>query len=182
MMAAVVLITAAIFMIFILRPKQAQMQDLNRQMDEVRESLNNIKRIIGDSRDLGEGILRLRSEESALAAKFIRPENVGDLLGVLSEGARQFGVEVVSMQPSELKVCYGPKGETLRLDNSECNKASIDMDVLGSYRSLVDYIGSLEVQEAPFVLVRRFDIEKQQSSSSLRAHIVVDGFTLLPIN
>lgn len=179
MMAAVVLISALIFSVFISGPKHAQIDRLRQELNAVKDSLNNIKKIVGDDKDLGRGILKLRAESIALAAKFIKPENVGDLLGVLSEDARESEVEVVSMEPSEFRVCYGSRGEFLGLENLECNKIGIDMTIVGTYKALTDYIQNLENKDAPLMMVRSFDIEKYQTPPALRTHIVVDSFALL---
>lgn len=175
-----VILLILLFSIFVYTPKKAQLHRLRQELNSVNDSLNNIQRIVGYTKDLAKGILKLRQEISALESMFIKLDDAGKLLQMLSEQARDLDIEVLSAQPSEFKTSYGKKGEVLEIENLECNKMSIEMDMLGTYKTLTNYIQKLENSLAsPRVVVRSFDIQKYQAPR-LKVHIVTECFALLP--
>jgi len=181
-MFGIVALTIIIVFIFIYAPKETQVKKLKVQFKSLEESLTNIHSIVGIKEDLGKGILRLRSDAADTEAKFVRPDNIGELLQMLSAEARSRDIEVVSTQPSEFSTCYAKaKGSALQFDGFECNKISIEMNVVGSYRSLIDYMDTLENKQTLQLVVERFNIERQDNPSRLRAYIVINAFALLPV-
>ena len=179
MMVGIVAAAILVLFIFIFMPKEAQMKKLRQELKAVEVSLANIESIVGTRKDLGNGILKLRQEKDAFESKFIKYDSMNSLLQTLSEQARECDLEVISIQPSEFALFYGPKGSTLAIDNLECNKVSIEMSVRGSFKPIIDYIESLERKDSPRLTVKKFSIEKQQEAK-LNAYIIVDGFALMP--
>ena len=168
-----------VLFIFIYMPKESQMKKLRQELKAVESSLANIQSIVGARKDLGSGILKLRQEKDSIESEFIRPDNLNSLLQTLSEQARESGLEVVSIQPSEFVVFYDAKGSVPSIDNLECNKVSIEMSVAGSFKSVIDYLEALERKGSPRLVIKKFNVEKQQQAR-LNAYIIVDGFALMP--
>jgi len=179
MMVGIVVLAMIVLFIFIFMPKEAEMKKLRQQLKSVEVSLANVETIVGARKDLGNGILKLRQEKDALESKFIRYDNLNSLLQTLSEQARECDLEVISIQPSEFALFYGAKGSVLTIDNLECNKVSIEMSVTGSFKSIIDYIQSLERKDSPRLAIKKFSVEKQQQAR-LNGYIIVDGFALIP--
>lgn len=179
-MLAVVISSILVFFVFIYSPTKAKIHQLKNQLKSVGQSLVDIQAIAPDRKDLGRAILNLRQESNFIESRFIKPDEVAASLEMLSEFARQAGIEVVSVQPSEFKPCYAVKPELLQSEGLECNKVSIDINLVGAYKALTGYIERLEANVSPQLSVRRFDIDKYQAPSRLRAHIVVDSFALMP--
>lgn len=175
----VVFLTIFVAFAFIYKPKEAQAKKLSQDLKAVEASLKNIHAIVGPDSDLGKGILRLRDESKMFDAKFIKPEAVSDLLETLSGQARSESLEIVSMQPSEFTTSYNTQGKAIRFDDMECNKISIEMHLLGSYRDIIGYMDMLENKNSLQFKIERFSIDRQDNSSRLRAYIVVDCFALL---
>jgi len=53
------------------------------------------------------------------------------------------------------------------------------MNLIGSYRSLIEYMSILEAKPAQYLLINRFNIERQTTSDKLKVHITVCSFALL---
>ena len=178
----VVFLTIFIAFVFIYKPKETKAKKLSQDLKTVEASLKNIHAIVGADSDLGKGILRLRDESKTFEAKFIKPETVSDLLETLSGEARSEGLEIVSMQPSEFVTSYNVQGKAIRFDDMECNKISIEMNLLGNYRDIISYMDMLENKNSLKFKIERFSINRQDNSSRLRTYIVIDCFALLKVN
>jgi len=177
-MAAVILIVTSVFYVFVYTPRQKQLGNLKQELERVENTLGDIEKLVGSRKDLGKGILRLREEASSWDLKFIKPDETAELLKILSEEARRLNIEVASIQPAELKPLLN-KGSILKLDDAECNRISIDINLAGTYLALVDYMQKIEHRKAPQMVIKKVDIEKYQGSSRLNAHMVVEGVVLL---
>ncbi len=180
LMAGAAMVIMSIFYIFVYAPKQSQMAKLHHELDAINGSLSEIEKIVGSRNDLGKGILRLKESANNWELKFIRPDDTVGLLKILSEEARHFNLEVASIQPAELKILTGKNGEILKLEDLVCHTISINMNLTGSYAALANYMQKIEHKDTPQLIVKRFDIEKTQSSSRLNIHMVVEGIVLLP--
>ena len=167
-MAVAAVLSVALFFIFIYAPKQAQIRRLNQEFQDIEKSLTNIEVVIGGKRDFGKGILRLKAKARSLDLKFINPDNIAEVLKLLSQQARRMKLEIISMQPSEFQ----------RAEGLKCDKGSIDMNVIGTYQQLADYMQAVEERDTPLFIIRKFDVYKYQIVPRLKAHITVDVFAL----
>ena len=179
LMFAVLVLSITVLFLFIYAPKSAKLKKLRNELAMIEASLNKIHAIIGEKEDLGKGILRMRQEAGVCEAKFIKPREISALLQELAQEARSQDLEVVSMQPSEFFLSYGDKGNTLSVDDQECNTINIEMNLVGSYRSLIEYMSILETRPTQHLFINRFNIERQATSDKLKVHITVCSFALL---
>jgi len=179
LMFAVLVLSITVLFLFIYAPKSAKLKKLKNELAMIEASMNKVHAIIGEKEDLGKGILRMRQEADVYDAKFIKPKEISGLLQELAQEARLQNLEVVSMQPSEFFLSYSDKGNTLSVDGQECNIINIEMNLIGSYRSLIEYMSILEAKPAQYLLINRFNIERQTTSDKLKVHITVCSFALL---
>lgn len=166
--------------VFIYAPMDAHVKRLRSELKAVEDSLNKIHKIVGTKEDIGKGIIKLREEALTYQHKFINPENASELLKTLSDQAREYELDVVSIQPSDFRLCYDEKGTLLKFDGLECNKISIDMSVTGSYGAFVDYMQGLENDSQAQLIVERFGVDEQSGTDKLKARIVINAFAFMP--
>lgn len=178
----IVFLTLAVAFFVIYKPKETEARKLKAGIKAVEASLKNIHAIVGEDSDLGKGILRLRDESKAFDAKFSKPETVSELIGTLSSEARGHDLELVSMNPSEFGICYDLKGKPIKFDDMECQKISIEMQLVGGYRQIIDYMDTLENKSTLQLKIERFNISRQDAPGRLRITMVVDSFALIKSN
>ena len=178
----IVFLTVVIIFVFIYKPKETEAIRLKGNLKAVDTSLKDIHAIVGENSDLGKGILKLRDESKVFEAKFIRPEDVSNLIETLSSDARGHGLELISMNPSEFSACHDLKGKPIKFDDLECHSISVEMHLVGSYRQIIDYLDTLENKNTLQLMVERFNIDRQDDPNRLKAYIAVDSFALIKSN
>ncbi len=180
--ALVIAASISIFYLFIYRPKHNQIGILKSRLFDVKNSIAGIEQIIGGRKNLSAGILKLKNDLVELDSSFIKNEDkyIAELLRALSVEAKSFGVEVVSVSPSDFRVYSDDKSQFIMVDDQKVGQMYIEMDMLADFDSLNGYVSSIESYNSPKLVINKLDISRQEKTKILKAHLIIEVFTYMP--
>ena len=168
---AVALAALLIFLLLAYLPSRKAVRMMASQLEDAEKQINEIEAILGSSKSMDEGMQLLRQRFQKIDARFSLKQE--DSLRLLSEGARRFNVEIISVKPQAKTAFLDEKNNELSIEGKACMRLPVSLEMRSSYKDLVRYLRYLRDSYPALTAIERLRAAKDQSGLS-RLNVSLD--------
>jgi len=169
---AIVVGVFLIFWIFFYGPSRGRANRLKSRLLIAKGEIQDIEAMVDKDRPVSESINLLRKRQEELENKF--PEKEEQSLRGLSDLARRFDIEVISISPQQKKIFLDKDSDQVKVSGKTCQRVYVGMKIRCSYEGLVRFIEALKEDLPAFVTVEHLEIQKYAAGSRKRLNVVLE--------
>lgn len=152
------------FWLFAYMPTRRAAQAIKTKADQARSQIQDVELIVGRGGDIRRTIELLDETFRRLETKFPSREEVG--LRALSDIARQFNIELVSIKPEPKAVFLDGQARKTEIEGKVCQKTAVSMALRCGFKELVRYLEALRDAAPIFVDVEKLKINKDAGGAA----------------
>jgi len=156
--AAVFSAAFLVFLSIMYIPGRNKINALKVELAEVHSKIRKIESLIDEGVSINEGVAAMSQRYQELSRKF--PQKEEESLVVLSNVAKELGVEVVSIRAQPKMVYLDKDSQEIEIDDSICHKVSVTMQLKGRYKDIVRYLEKVKSDMSAFSTIDSMSIVK----------------------
>lgn len=153
------------FWIFIYFPAKTSVNRLKAEIVNLESQIQEIDTLTDKSNSIAEGIRSLEGKFCQLENRLSQKEQEG--LRMLSDLARKFGLEVVSIRPQLKNALLDRGNQKMEIEGKACQSVLVTIEIRCTYRDLVRYLENLTRSTIMLTGVERLKINKDASGSAV---------------
>lgn len=179
MMGGISIIILVILFQFVYFSKSREVKILDSEYKKIKSDIDELYNFIGGRENLKDNIIKMRNELGLLERAFPSEKEVSNIINELNKKAKHFNVSVVSLKPRNLEIFKGHEGKELKISDCFCKCMPLTLKVESRYRSLGEFLISIETNKMPMVSIEKVDMGKDKNiSPSIKADIELTAYIL----
>ena len=163
--AAIVGLLFILFLVLVYLPSKNKINKLNAEIFAVQAEISRIRGGLDKNKSMEQNIIGLNEKLKDINVKLPPKEEI--ILRELTDAAKKFGIEVVSMSPEKKKVVTDIDGSPVRVKDYFVKEMSVSMTAKTYYKKLGDFL--IYIRENFPVAARVKDVSMSGSASGADA-------------
>ena len=163
--AAIVGLLFVLFLVLVYLPSKNKINKLNAEIFAVQAEISRIRSGLDKNKSMEQNIIGLNEKLKDINVKLPPKEEI--ILRELTDAAKKFGIEVVSMSPEKKKVVTDIDGSPVRVKDYFVKEMSVSMTAKTYYKKLGDFL--IYIRENFPVAARVKDVSMSGSASGADA-------------
>ncbi len=160
---AIVIAAFWIFLAMVYFPQQRKTRLLKQEFIALEQEISSIENMAEEYGASDEGLTKLSQKAEALKNKF--PLKEEESLRLLSEWARNSGLEVISLKPQVKKALPDSLGNPVMVKGLSCQVVKVSFELSGNYGQFLRYVETLEERFPVLVVVQEIQVVSNDAIS-----------------